>query len=74
MSARPAYFLVAALALFAAAVGFALGPDPWRVNAAGTAIAPNVSAGLASLGFAVAGGLSLLAAALALGDRTPPKP
>ena len=34
------------------------------------AIAPNVTAGLAALGFALAGGLSLLAASLVRGDHS----
>jgi hypothetical protein len=73
-NARPALFLVIALVLFGVALALALGAEPWRATgtANAPAIAPNVLAGLASFGFAVAGGLSVIAAALAPRDRTPP--
>jgi hypothetical protein len=67
-------FLLLALTLFVVALAFGYGQQPWQWNSASTVVAPNVLAGLASLGFAVAGGLSLLAAALVRPDRTPPGP
>jgi hypothetical protein len=76
MNVSPAVLLGLALALFVVALLLALGQDPWRTagTANAPAVAPNVLAGLASLGFAVAGGLSLIAAALASRGRTPPAP
>jgi hypothetical protein len=73
---QPAVFLGIAIALFVVALGLALGQDPWRTAGSGNApaISPNVLAGLAALGFAVAGGLSLVAAALASWGRSPPTP
>jgi hypothetical protein len=66
---KPALFLGIALAL-------ALGQEPWRTTgtANAPAIASNNLAGLAALGFALAGGLSLVAAALASSGRAPPAP
>jgi hypothetical protein len=66
-------FSIAAAGLFAIAVMFALqepfrtaGPSSWPTNQPppSTMIAPNTLAGLSSLGFAVAGGMALVAAAL----------
>jgi len=74
MNAKPNVFIGIAVALFVVALLLATTQQPWRTI--GTANAPavtaNVMAGLASLGFAVAGGLSLIAAALASWDRTRP--
>ena len=66
-------FLIAAVTLFATSTTFAnqeafrtAGPSSWPSNQPPPmiSIAPNTVAGLASLGFAVAGGLALVAAAL----------
>jgi hypothetical protein len=74
MKTNPGVFLGIAAVLFVAALYLALTQDPWRVHSApgGAALAPNVLAGLAALGFGIAGGLSLIAAALASWDRAPP--
>jgi hypothetical protein len=73
---RPVFFLGAAVVLLAVALLLALTQDPWKTVGAANApaVAPNVLAGLASLGFAIGGGLSLIAAALASWNRTPPLP
>jgi energy-converting hydrogenase Eha subunit A len=73
---KPTLFLGIAAVLFVVALVLALGQDPWRTSATNnaTAIAPNLLAGLTALGFALAGGLSLIAAALASWSRTPPTP
>ena len=65
-------FLIMAAALFVASISFAnmeafraAGPVTSSSNQVPTfSIAPNALAGLASLGFAIAGGLALIAAAL----------
>jgi hypothetical protein len=66
-------FSIAAAGLFAIAVMFALrepfrtaGPSSWPTNQPppSTMIVPNTLAGLSSLGFAIAGGMALIAAAL----------
>src|SRR3954471_14879543 len=68
--------LVVALILFCVAGAFGAS-EPFRTASPSVisdktayAIAPNVTAGLASLGFALAGGLSLLAASLVRGDHS----
>jgi len=66
-------FSIAAAGLFAIAAMFALrepfrtaGPSRWPTDQSppSTMIAPNTLAGLSSLGFAIAGGMALIAAAL----------
>jgi hypothetical protein len=73
MNVRQIHFLIAASALFVVALVLALTQDPWRTVGAGNApaVSPNILAGLASLGFAIAGGLSLIAAALAAPNSPP---
>lgn len=71
MNAKPSVFLGIAVTLLVMATLFATTQDAWRASSA-VGIAPNVLAGMASLGFAVAGGLSLIAAALASWNRIPP--
>lgn len=63
---KPAFFCIVAVVLFLFAIGVGTMSDPYEtvpsVNAPN--IAPNVMAGLASLGFSIAGGLALVAAAI----------
>jgi hypothetical protein len=76
MNAKTNVFIGIAVALFVVALLLATTQDPWRTisgpNAA--AITANLLAGLSSLGFAIAGGLSLIAAALASWDGTARRP
>lgn len=60
------YVFFAAVLLVVATL-FAVVSEPFQFGSAG--VAPNVMAGLASLGFAIAGGCSLIAAAIAGAKR-----
>jgi hypothetical protein len=55
---KPIHFLGVAVALFVLALLLALTQEPWRTvgSANAPAVSPNVLAGLASLGFAIAAG------------------
>ncbi len=76
-------YLVAALVLFAIALAFGcqrgyhqvqsgMMMNPTQSVGGNVAVAPNNIAGLASLGFAIAGGLSLVSAAIAGRDDAGP--
>jgi hypothetical protein len=60
----PAHYVWIAAALFAVSLLLAVASQPWRTLGV-NAIAPNQLAGLAALGFALAGGMALIASALA---------
>jgi len=67
MKLNPIVFLVIALVLFVVAIGIGMESEPWeeRGTASSNAIAANNLAGLTACGFAIAGGLSVVAAAIA---------
>jgi hypothetical protein len=76
MNPRHHKFLFIAVLLFIVAIVFGT-RSPWESRGfqGQTSIAPNTLAGLTACGFAVAGGLSLIAAALVerLPHDTPPR-
>jgi len=63
---KPVTFLVIAVVLFCVSLWLVLSQESWQqsVGINSIAVAPNLLAGLASFGFAIAGGISLIAAAM----------
>ncbi len=66
MNPKTIVFLVIAVVLLIIALVVGAACEPWKVHLAssGSSISPNILAALTAFGFAIAGGLSVVAAAI----------